>query len=302
MIRQALRLALTGALFLAACGESEAERQGLGASPNPLLFEIRGPDGHVDGWLFGTIHALPDGTDWRTDPLEEIIDTADLLIVEVAELEDRGAIAAAFSELATTPNLGPLPPRIEPELHDELAEMIEQSGMESSRFDSTESWAAAIMLSRAGAVGDPRNGVDRTLIHEFADRAVLGLETPREQLAVFDALPPEDQRDLLEGTIREWDEARPDPAHLTKAWLYGDREALNAAATTGIMADPELREALLVGRNRAWMPALLEALESDERPLIAVGTAHILGPDGLTESLAQAGYEIGWVPHYGFWI
>ena len=58
------------------------------------------------------------------------------------------------------------------------------------------------------------------------------------------------------------------------------------------MADPELRDALLVRRNQTWMPALLTALAAPDKPLVAVGTAHLVGPDGLVAMLDQNGYTL----------
>jgi hypothetical protein len=53
-----------------------------------------------------------------------------------------------------------------------------------------------------------------------------------------------------------------------------------------------LRDALLVGRNQAWMPALLTAIAKSDKPLVAVGTAHLVGPDGLVAMLEQNGYTL----------
>ena len=302
MIRASLRLfALAAALLLAACGESDAERLGFADSePSPLLYEVRGPDGEVEGWLFGTIHALPDGVEWRTAKLDEVIAEADLLMVEVAEMEDRAATSAIFSELATTPDLGPLPPRVDPELRGVLGEMLASSDFDADQFDSVEDWAAAVMISRIDALGDPRNGVDRALIRAFGTREVRGFETAAGQLAVFDQLPAEDQRDLLEGTIREWHSMRTDRDRLIWAWYDGSGAALAQATREGILADPELREALLVGRNRDWMPLLVETLEGAERPLVAVGTAHLVGPEGLAAMLEERGYTVAALPHRPF--
>ena len=298
MIRKLLHtFALAAALCLGACGESEAERLGLADSqPSPLFYEIRGAEGEVEGWLFGTIHALPDGVEWRTPNMDEVIAEADLLLVEVAELEDRSATSAIFSNLATTPGSGPLPPRVDPELRGILEEMLALSDFEEDHFDAVEDWAAAIMISRISAVGDPRSSVDRALVRAFGTREVRGFETIEGQLGVFDGLAPEDQRALLEGTILEWHHARADRGQLMRSWFYGHPAALERSARTGILADPELREALLVGRNRDWMPLLLETLEGPDEPLVAVGTAHLVGPDGLVAMLEERGYTLVRLP------
>ena len=242
--------------------------------------------------MLGTMHALPDGVDWRTAAIQESIGAADLLLVEVAELNNQSAIAVTFGELASTEGLGPLSQRISPELREPLAQIVARSDFPGNTFDNTESWAAALMLARVDAFGEPANSVDRALIRAFAGREVRGFETAPQQLGVFDQLAEKDQRDLVEGTVREWLAARENPGRLTRAWLEGDLAALERATNEGILADPELREALLLNRNRNWLPQLLAALAAPEKPLVGVGTAHLVGPDGLVASLEQNGYIV----------
>ena len=63
-----------------------------------------------------------------------------------------------------------------------------------------------------------------------------------------------------------------------------------------IQADPALRAALLTDRNRHWAAALTPLLQEGPRPLIAVGTAHLVGPDGLAALLEAQGYRIRRLP------
>lgn len=282
-------IALAGLFALSACGEREEARLG---PPSPLVYEIANADGEVEGWLFGTIHALPDGVEWRTDTIDAIIGDADLLMVEVAELDNQATIAMTFGELASTEGLGPLGDRVSPDLREPLDRIVARSNFSAGTFSNTESWAAAIMLAQVDAYGSPGNGVDRALIRDFSGREVRGFETAQGQLGVFDRLAEDDQRDLLEGTVREWMQAQEEPGRLARAWVAGDVVVLEDATTRGIMADPELREALLVGRNLAWMQPLLEALEAQGKPLVAVGTAHLVGPDGLVALLQERGYTV----------
>ena len=80
-------LALAATLALAGCGAPEPEA----APPSPALWEVRDADG-PRGWLFGTIHALPDGTEWDTPALDAAMSGAGVLVVEIAALGDARAI------------------------------------------------------------------------------------------------------------------------------------------------------------------------------------------------------------------
>ncbi|MBU2588443.1 MAG: TraB/GumN family protein, partial [Alphaproteobacteria bacterium] len=240
---------------LAGCSDAPTEEAD-GPPPNPLLYEIASADGTVDGWMLGTIHALPDGTKWRTPAIAVAVHEADFLLVEIAALDNRAALAETFAELGTTPGLQPIAERVPATLAPALADLLDRGGLDSGSFASTETWAAALTLAQISAEGDPANGVDRALIREFSGRPVRELEGARAQLAIFDRLPEADQRDLLTAVITQASDAKAQAQKLRRDWLTGDAAALDEATRSGILADPELREALLVQRNRAWAEAI----------------------------------------------
>lgn len=292
----AVLLAPVLALAVTGCSDAPGEPAADGPPPNPLLYEIASADGAVEGWMFGTIHALPPGTRWRTPTLTRIVERADLLVVEIAALDDRDTLAETFAALGTTPGQPALDRRLPAELHAPLADLLERGDMEAAGFAATESWAAALMLAQIDAVGDPENGVDRALLRAFPASDVRELEGARTQLAIFDALPEADQRALLAAVVREADMAKIRGAELRQAWLTGDEARLVAANNTGFLTDPELREALLVARNRRWDGAIAALLADGPRPLVAVGTAHLVGPDGLVAMLRARGYRVRRLP------
>ncbi|KPF65436.1 TraB/GumN family protein [Porphyrobacter sp. AAP60] len=280
---------------LAACSDG-ADKGAEWPPANPLFYEIASADGTVEGWMVGTIHALPDGVSWKTDTIAEAIRSADVLVVEIAALEDRGKTAATFAELGTSPAQPPLERRLPADMSASLAALLDRGGIDPKRFVSTETWAAAIMLAQIDATGDPANGVDRALIRAFAERPVRELEGARAQLAIFDNLSEASQRKMLAAVIREAEAGRDDPARLQRAWLTGDAAVIEEATRSGILSDPVLREALLTKRNRDWATAILPMLEAAPRPLIAVGTAHLVGADGLASMLQAQGYRVQRLP------
>ena len=146
MIWRAL-LATIGALALTAC-EDAPTPSGDGSAPSPLLYEVNVGEGPPQAWLFGTIHALPDGVEWRTDALNSRIDAAGMLMVEIAALENEPRIRAVFARLASTPRQPDIGLKVPPDYRPRLFEMIRQAGFSPREFGGTETWAAALILSR----------------------------------------------------------------------------------------------------------------------------------------------------------
>jgi uncharacterized protein len=283
-------------LAIAGCDDAPGNPDADAHPPNPLFYEIASADGTVEGWLLGTIHALPDGIAWRTPAITTVAGEADLLIVEVATFKSRDEGPSIYLGLAQSPGLAPVADRIAPELRPALAGLMERGAMTSGQLANTETWAAAISLARVDATGDPANGVDSGLIEDFAGRPVRELEGLRGQLSIFDRLPETQQRTMLTAVVRESKTAAEDPERLQRAWLAGDATIIEAATREGFLADPALREALLTGRNRRWVAAIIPALGQAPRPLIAVGAAHLVGPEGLVALLEAEGYRIRRLP------
>lgn len=290
-------LALALALALTACSSEQAEDKAEPYPPaDPLFYELANADGEIEGWLLGTIHALPEDVEWRTPEIERVVDEADLLMVEVASLGQSDTIRQTFLELSQSAGLSPIEDRVGPDLRPEAQAIVKQSNFSRAHLRTTEDWAAAIMLSQVDAPGEPEYGVDRAVIADFEGRPVRGFETAESQLGIFDQLAADDQRALLVGTIEEWSMSKNTPERLLRAWLSGDEKVIEAATVEGIMADPELRAALLVNRNNDWMEQLQPVLGKEPKPLVAVGAAHLVGPDGLVSMLRNEGYTVTRLP------
>ncbi|WP_114519913.1 TraB/GumN family protein [Altererythrobacter sp. ZODW24] len=292
MARGILRGAITAlaALALAACGTETAEEQS-GPAPAPALWELTGDDGQL-AYLFGTIHTLPEGANWRTGTIDRALAQSDMLVLEIAALDDSAAIAAEFARLGQSAGNGNLSHRIDPELRDELAVLLEQAGSLDQDFAQIESWAAALMLVQATAPADEGEGVDVALLRGNATMEVAELEGIADQLGRFDSLPEKEQVDLLTAVIESAPDSEAESKRLMDNWLYGDVEAMVEETNQGLLADPELRAALMTNRNREWVPKIEAWLAEGHKPFIAAGAAHMVGPDGLPAQLTQRGWTI----------
>lgn len=283
--------ALLALIALAGCGQTD--RAADLPPPDPALWQVTLADGTPAGHLFGTIHALPEGAKWRTPAIEKAIVGADLLVVEVKDLENSGKLSAAFTRLSHSPDsLPPLSERVGPSMRERLVALLARGGYREADFKAIETWAAALMLAQLADDSLGENGVDRALLRDFRAREVVELEGIEGQFAVFDALPEADQRDLLGAVVEEDTMDERDTAKLAKLWLAGDMDAITREGDEGMLADPGLREALLVRRNRDWVEALSAIYASGRKPFVAVGAAHLAPPQGLPELLAAKGYKV----------
>lgn len=290
MIRRAA-FALAALLALAACGKA-GPPPGFEGPPSPALFEISSPNGAVEGWMFGTIHSLPDGVAWETEALERVLSRADLLVVEISDLDQAAKLREVFTERAYTAGQPPLAAKVPDALRDELLAILARHDVAVDAFAEMKTWAAALTLSQYAETGDAANGVDRALLRKVPPEQVIELEGAARQLDVFDGLPEAEQRDLLAAVIADMTRNRKNPSRHAADWYRGRIDHLADPATSALLADPELREALYAGRNRDWARRLATLLARDPRPLVAVGSAHLAGEDGLPALLAAEGYQV----------
>ena len=274
------------ALLLAACQQKEDAR--------PALWQVDGPNGQR-AWLLGTIHALPNPISLDSPAFDRATAEASKLVVEVAALEDDKRTALAFHKLSAVASAPPLVVRASESDRPALTRLMDEARIAPDNFNQMDTWAAALALGQAISArsGDNSgNGADRLVLREMKGKPLAEFEGAERQLAIFDTLPETEQRDLLSAVIRSASTAREDGKRLQQAWLRGDIAELAALDHQGLLADPELREALLVRRNRAWMEQLVPMLKRGEKPLVAVGSLHLVGRDGLVAQLETQGYKV----------
>lgn len=283
MMRKALAAAF--ALALAGCSANPEPA-------TPALWQMSCPSGGT-GWLMGTIHALERPADWRSETLDKAMAQADLLMVELADLDDAEASAEVWSKLAESSGHGPLSARVTPQRQGDLALVLKRVGLADSQFARTETWAAALTIAQAATPQlDSANGIDRAVLAAMRGKKVEELEGREGQLAIFDRLPEAEQRDLLDAVVADAATGQDESKAIAAAWRNGDTNAIARQTETGLLADPELREALFTARNRRWSERVLAAMARDSRPLVAVGAAHLAGPQGLPALLREQGCTV----------
>jgi uncharacterized protein YbaP (TraB family) len=138
----------------------------------------------------------------------------------------------------------------------------------------------------------------------MAGKEVGGLETPDEQLAIFEDLTAAEQAALLRDTITQLRAVRATgrtPSDiLAELYLAGDLDKLVEelmkwdAASGDAEFCARLMDRLLYRRNAIMAERIEKKLrEHPEKSfLFAVGAAHLQGPRGLLAALEKAGYKL----------
>ncbi|HEX7782677.1 MAG TPA: TraB/GumN family protein [Sphingobium sp.] len=276
-------------LLLTACRAEPSLRE---EPQGPALWKIQ--KGDTTAYVFGTIHILPKGLAWETQGMRDAMAGSDRLVLEAAGLDNAAESQAIFARLGQSPGLPPIADRVPPDKRAALDALIRRGGMSAQMLSSYESWAAAMLVSTLSQQelklsGD--EGVEAALTADFrqAGKPVEGLETIEQQLGIFDRMPETTQRAFLAETVGQSKDVAAQFERMKTAWLKGDMDAIARDVIAEIAPEPQLVGPLLTDRNRAWANRIA-AMRG--RPFIAVGAAHLAGPDNLIVQLRGKGFTV----------
>lgn len=285
MIKRALLLL---SLTLSACAGAAPAKQA-----KPALWKLSDPDTTI--YLFGTVHVLPAETRWRTARFDQAAAQAQELVLEIADQDDKAAIAQVYSRLATTPGLPPVLERVPADKRERLKVLIEKAGLKPQQIDPLETWAVAITIGSSmyrdiGAT--PSAGVENTLRGSFGAKPVSGLETTEQQLGYFDKMPEETQRKLLVSMIDDSATAAADFQKMLAAWSSGNTAAIAKTFDDELRKAPEIARVLIDERNANWVGWLKARMDKPGTVLVAVGAGHLAGKGSVVDLLQKQGLKV----------
>lgn len=276
----------------AAANARPAADQPAARTARPALWRLADEDTVI--YLFGTIHALPEGLDWRSPPLDRAMAEADELVLEVGDSDDPSALARALRADALAEGLPPILDRVPAERRDALREAIARTGIPLQAFDRMKSWSAGLVLIMASLqrIGiEQQRGVEQGLSASWRARGrpVLGLETPAQQFGFLQALSEDSQRLFLVAAADDDEAARRQFEQMLAAWAAGDVAAIARTFNEDALLSEELRDVLLTRRNRTWADWLKARMERPGTAFVAVGAGHLAGEVSVQAMLAERG-------------
>lgn len=260
---------------------------------DPALWVVRDADTTI--YLFGTVHLMPKDADWRYPALEHALAASQTLYIELTD-DDPATIAALVLRLGMD-TAHPLTSQLSASEAQRLRILANKAGIPGGMqtLNMMRPWLAALTLSMAplkNAGLDPEQGVDRQLKGQMsaAHKPVIGLETSEQQIRLLADMPRSVELGLLRSTMRDADQGTIKLEQMIAAWKAGDPDTLDRIGTAEMRRqEPKLYQVMLVKRNEAWAAKIATLLQQPGTVFVAVGAAHLAGPDSVQIQLNKLG-------------
>ena len=264
-----------------------------------LLWRVERP-GQPPSHLFGTMHSGDPDITRLPEPVATALDNADSLGLElVISAETRREVRAA-SRLRG----GDLEILLGRARFERVADLGWRYGLGISALLELKPWVVMHVFSMTPAefarhaTPEETPPLDLLLQRRAAARGlvIFGLESPDEQVALFDDLPLADQIAFLDAAIVENARVNWWWTTIKEAYLARDVGAIYRFMLESWMADdPELvqlfRERVIDQRNERMVERMRGRLGKG-RAFVAVGALHLPGESGILNLLDQQGYAI----------
>ena len=274
--------------------------------PKPAMWKIADADTVIH--VFGTFHLLPEGFRWRTAKFDKVVAEAEEVVFESRDEEpvaEDGAISAEdqryIDMIASRSGTVPLSQRISEGNRGKLKRLFRLAGIVPSDMELVPPMVAMFTIDSISTEAEgslEAFGVETVIEKEFRDsgRPVSAIEDPVAVLESLLAIDESQIVQMIDAGLDTWDGCTLADPYETD-WSTEQNWARGEVAASEIMEmddDPfekAFYEAILVNRNRAWADWVAARMKQPGNLLLAVGAAHMEGPDSVLLMLEKRGIK-----------
>ncbi len=334
MFRHASATLVAAALAVTGCSRSSAQTPSAGPggpavpavaageAPEPApasgAAEPKGPflwrvEGRTPTYLFGTIH-VPDDRVLALAP--SVVKAFNESAAVYTEIPMDSATQMGVMGKVMLPEGTQLSEVIGQPLYDRMTAAAEKTlgaehaglgAMLGPLFQRMKPWAAMSQLSLLEFLPELMAGkqpLDAMLYAraQAEGKKVGALETPDEQIAVFESFSLAEQTRMLELTLEEIERVGPggrtQTQELIDAYLSGDMAVVSNVMEEAMAGDRALMarfQDVAITRRNNLRTERIQALRREQPStvlFVAVGTAHYAGPTGIVAQLQKAGLKV----------
>jgi uncharacterized protein len=262
-----------------------------------LLWQVA-RDGKPVAHVFGTIHLADPEITTLPAPVLAAFEKSTSLSVEA--ILDDAATQVLAQAMALPPNRS-LQDLVPADVFSKAAIAAQPYGLQPMQLNRLKPWALAMLITVPPdeiirrSQGQPALDVYLTTRARQSGKAVRGLETMQEQIAVFDDLPADEQAAFLSAAAIDVPEKQKLMATMKDAYLRRDLEAVRRAAQEGTPekereAADRLEYGLIDARNQRMVERMTQGF--DGGAFVAIGALHLPGDKGVLALLQRQGYTL----------
>jgi uncharacterized protein len=259
-----------------------------------MLWALHGK--HNTVYMLGSIHTLR-ASDYplAAAVLDAYRDSKSLIMEINLDEIDSSEIQTEMLSSAALPEGKSLRDVMGPARYARAEKLAGDVGLDLAMFEQFAPWFVAEAISQLQLMQlgfDPSSGVEMHLLGRARvdGKSVDGLETARDQIALFQAMPMDNQAEYLLASLEQAHDLPKEVDEMVHAWQRGDTAWFESEIKTDVGRDPALYQSLLVARNRKWIARIERLLDDDKNYLVIVGTAHLVGRDSVIELLKKDGF------------
>jgi hypothetical protein len=147
-------------------------------------------------------------------------------------------------------------------------------------------------MNRIGA--NPQKGIDYYFNQKALQdgKATGSLETVDEQLRLLLSMDASLGSDQIIESIEELKQIDVALGEYLAAWRKGDEPRMEELYIKELKNYPKLYKTMIADRNNKWMMDITDYLNGSVNTMVIVGTAHLVGTDGLVNLLRKQGYKV----------
>lgn len=266
---------------------------------NNFLWELSGPEGEF--YLLGSFHYMPQDSYPLADVIYDRLAAADVLAVEVDVTEvDQFELQQFIMEEAFLGEDRELKNKISADIYEQVIDISTDYGMTEEDMNNFAPWYASQVIAGFGLeeIGmAAAEGVDIHMLEEAKERGIeiVELETMIAQLEVMSEMDLDIQRAVLRDTVEELEQDLERIKDVVAAWETGEVEPVYEFLFERRDQSQEMQryyEKIFDEREIEMRDNIISILEQNKKPMVVVGSGHVINDVGLLYLFQEMGYEV----------
>lgn len=276
-------------LFCLSCSSAK-KSSSADPTENALLWKVSGKNLSAPSYLYGTIHMICKEDFIFSETLQEKINEAQAVYLELDMDDPSLMIKMATMALMKDKSLKQLVSADEYKL---LSSFVKDSlGMPMMVADRMKPITLMSLLYMKILPCEQKESYETKFVEKAkaGNKNIEGLESIEDQMNVFNNIPDSVQAKMIMEMVKNMGEQRKQFAEMVDAYKKEDLSGL----AKKMSESPEWKgfeDVLLLNRNKNWINKIESAMKGGTQ-LFAFGAGHLPGNEGVINLLRQQGYTV----------